>query len=673
MALPALPLQSLYQLFPGSEVFMSLNTKIILFLSSLVIFIASCAKVEYTNPLDPKSENYVGPDSSADDDGDGIANYFDEHSDYFKKDKDNPVIELLGKNPDTLRFKLSERAKFDEKKEQLKKDFKCYDPSDKTVDNSDVVVEDNVPFVAGNNYDIKYSVSDTSGNFTRVIRNIVVIILPEDDTTPPTISRNSSLVSQDNTVEVTLGDKIFDFINYVNIYDDDNSVFKIGENVTLEGDDKLNLNKVGKYPVKYTAKDKSGNKSSITIYFDVIDDGGNHSDAQIFIQYDGKDIPDGHVFEYTLPDVSFDLKLLTCKAYEIINNEPVDLPTELDCDFVNNKAGQYHATFSVIGRDDVDPKSVFIIIYESGTTICDTAITLELKGESTIEVKIGEEFKDPGFTATMSKPKEMDVSSKVEVNPTKIDTKKEDVIKISYEIKYCDGNKTISKERTVKIVKSDNEDTTAPEIKLKKSIDTVTVGTKYSEYKSRDTGNTVTDDVDGKISWSKVEIDTSGFKTSEAGRPCSLVYTVKDAAGNKGKAVKKIVVISGSSGGLLNKYGVPSNSPLANMESMTFTTVTVEGSGGPSTSNIQHLKINFKNDQWGDLWEFAIQLKSGNPTHINLIEKGKDNYKFKQSNPEMKLSSTGINGFDAEYYVVYTNKKFVWVEKTGKFAIIWEE
>jgi len=198
------------------------------------------------------------------------------------------------------------------------------------------------------------------------------------------------------------------------------------------------------------------------------------------------------------------------------------------------------------------------------------------------------------------------------------------------------------------------------------------VGTKYSEYKSRDTGNTVTDDVDGKISWSKVEIDTSGFKTSEAGT-CSLVYTVKDAAGNKGKAVKKIVVISGSSGGLLNKYGVPSNSPLANMESMTFTTVTVEGSGGPSTSNIQHLKINFKNDQWGDLWEFAIQLKSGNPTHINLIEKGKDNYKFKQSNPEMKLSSTGINGFDAEYYVVYTNKKFVWVEKTGKFAIIWEE
>jgi hypothetical protein len=108
------------------------------------------------------------------------------------------------------------------------------------------------------------------------------------------------------------------------------------------------------------------------------------------------------------------------------------------------------------------------------------------------------------------------------------------------------------------------------------------------------------------------------------------------------------------------------------MQNLTFTKITVDGTGGPSTSttsNIKQLKIDFDNSQYGSLWVFAIELKSGNPNYINL----KATQTFKQSKPEMKLTSTGISGFDNEYYVTYTDKKFIWVEKSGKFAIIWEQ
>jgi len=670
LGLPVLPLQSLYQLFPGSEVFMLLNKKIILLLSSLVIFFASCAKVEYSNPLDPKSENYVGPDSSADDDGDGIANIYDKDSKYYKEDKDTPVIELLGKNPDTLRFKLSEESKYNEKIEQLKRDFKCYDPTDKTVDNSDVTVDVNVALFGGNNYNIKYSVSDTSGNYTRVIRDIVVIILPEDDVVPPSISPNTDVVTSDTAI-INIGTTI-DYLYYVYIHDLDNSVFEIGKNVTLEGKDEVDTDKVGVYKVKYTAEDSSGNESSYTIYFKVIDDGGSHSEAKIFVYYDGEEIQNGHTFEYTLPDVSFDLSLLTSKAFETVNNETRDLETDLDCDYVKNEPGQYHATFSIKDRDDVAPKSVYIKVYEAG---CDTLITLELNGESKIEVEVGEKFEDPGFTAKMTKPTEKDVSSRVKVTPApdKINTEKEGETTITYEIKICDGARTISKTRTVKVVKSNEDDTEPPEFNLKhsKNHDTVTVGTKYSDYKSRDTGNTVMDNVDGKISWRNVTIDTTGFKTSEAGKACSLVYTVEDAAGNEGRAVRTIAVIDKGDEGLLDKYGVPSNSPLATM-AVSFSKVTVEGTGGPSSTNIESLRFDL--GQNGTLNSFSINTKwsSSQPdTYHDLKSKG--TFKFNQINPEMKLTSTGLAGFDGEYYVVYTSdEEFVWVEKTGKFAIIWE-
>jgi len=675
--LPVLPLQSLYQLFPGSEVFMLMNKKKILLLSSLVIFFASCtiffvscAKVEYINPLDPKSENYVGPDSAGDRDGDGIANIYDKDDSLFRKDTDYPVIELLGKNPDTLRFKLSEDSKFNERINQLKQDYKCYDPSDKSIDNSDVIVDVNVALFGGNNYNIKYSVSDTSGNYTRVIRDIVVEILPEDDTVAPSISPNADAVTSDTAI-IYIGTTI-DYLYYVYISDLDNSVFEIGKNVTLEGNDKVDINKVGIYKVKYTAVDSSGNRSSYTIYFKVIDDGGSHSEAKIFIYYNGEEIDNGYTFEYTLSDVDFDISLLTCKAYETVNNETRDLETVLDCDFVKNEPGQYHATFSIKGRDDVAPKSVYIKVYESGTPQCDTVITLELKGASEIEVKVGEKFVDPGFTATMTKPQNKDVSSMVTVSPSpdKVNTSKEGNITITYEIKYCNGTKTVSKTRTVKVVKSAEKDTQPPTIKLFKSKDTVTVETKYSDYKAIDTGNTVTDNVD-KIEWSSVKVDTTGFKTSEAGKPCSLVYTVKDKAGNEGKAVKKIVVIAKGDKGLLEKYGVPTSSSLASLDK-SFTKVTTEGEGGPNLSSIvEKFNINWASGQWGGLHVFSINTKSG--SYIDLKSKNTNTFNFGVAKPNFVLDGSGINGVDGEYYVVYTDKKFIWVEKTGKFAIIWEE
>lgn len=648
-----------------------LSSLVILFASCAMIFFASCAKIEYTNPLDPKSDNYVGPDSAADDDGDGIANIYDSDSKYRRVDKDIPVIELLGKNPDTLRFKLSEEAKFNERVNQLAKDFNCYDTSDKDLNNDDVDVAISVHFIEGNKHYIKYSVVDASGNYNSVMRTIVVIILPEDDVTPPTISPNPFFVTND-TAEINLGTKV-NYINYVYISDDDNSVFTIGNNVTLDGEAKTN--KVGVYKVKYTAVDESGNKSSYTIYFKVIDDGGTVTDARIDIYYKGTLLPDNYIIRDTLPNVSFDPSLLTSEAYQFVNNERVDLEADFSCDYEEGKAGLFTATFTVVGRNGVEITREVKIVIEEGTEDpdCDTSITLELKGASICTVEVGKEFVDPGFTATRTKPSRKDVTSQVKVSPETINTKNAGEITITYEISAC--GKPITKTRTLRIIKSNSKDTNPPVITLKhsKDHDTVTVGARYSrDYKSKDTGNKAVDDVDGEISWSKVKIDTSGFKTSEAGKPCSLVYTVKDAAGNEGRAVRKITVIASSNGSLLDKYGVPSSSKLATM-AVTFNKITVEGTGGPSkTNNIQSFRFDL--GQNGNLNTFSISTvwSADQPqTYHDLKSKG--TFKFNQSNPEMELSSTGLDGFDNEYYVVYTDKKFIWVEKTGKFAIIWEE
>lgn len=641
---------------------MFLNNEKIFILMSLVILLSSCAKIEYTNPLDPKSPDYVGPDSAGDHDTDGVANIYDEDSRLFRQDKDYPVIELLGDNPAILRFKQSEEAKFNEKIKELEKAFRCYDPSDKSVGNDDVDVEVNVGFFEGDNQNIKYSVEDSSGNYTRVIRTVVVIILPEDDTIPPSITPASS-----DTVEIEYGKEDIAYLNYVYISDDDLSIFVLGQNVTLEGE--VDTKKEGIYKVTYTAVDSSGNSSSYTLYFNVV--GGHSNPAIINVYYDGRLLSDDFVFKDTLPDVSFDPSLFSSKVIEYVNGSPVELgEANFECDYEPNKEGRFIANFYiVVNSHDTLRNEFLIIIYDAIVEECDTSITLELNGDQTVTVEVGKKYEEPGFTATRTAPNRKDVTNQVKVNPESIDTKKEGTFTITYEISAC-SNKII-KTRTVKVVKTDSKDTVPPVITLRhsKDQDTVTVGTRYTrDYKSKDVGNTAKDDVDGQINWASVKVDTSGFNTTEAGKPCSLVYTVKDKAGNEGRAVRKITVIAG----LLQKYGVPSNSPLPKMQNLTFTRITVDGTGGPSTSttsNIKQLKIDFDNSQWGDLWVFAIELKSGNPNYIDL----KATQTFKQSKPEMKLTSTGISGFDNEYYVTYTDKKFIWVEKSGKFAIIWEQ
>ncbi len=659
---------------------MFLNKKRILFLSSLVIFFASCTEVEYTNILDPKSDNYVGPDSAGDHDSDDIANIYDKDSPLFRVDKDFPVIELKGNNPDTLRYKPSEQDKFWERIRQLEKDFHCYDPSDKTINNDDVNVESNVAFIESSNYDIRYSVSDTTGNYTKVTRTIVVKHLPEDDVTPPSIVSNSYFVTNDTAV-IILG-SIINYIDYVNITDEDLTIFKIGESVTLDGE--VNTNDTGVYKVNYTAEDKSGNKSSHTIYFRVTDEGGSVTDAVINVFYDGDGIHDGFIIEDTLPDVSFDLSLLTSVAYEYINNEIRDLQANLDHDYEEGKEGMFTATFSVTGESGTEVKSeVKIIIHGSDAPDCDTSITLELEGDGVINLKVGEMYEEPGFTATMTWPRNTAqvnsipltkvVNSMVKINPETVRTDKEGTITVTYEISTCDGTKKITKTRTVKVSKADAEDDkTPPVIKLKhsKDQDTVAVGAKYSkDYKSKDIGNTVTDEVDGNISWSKVKVDTSGFKTSEAGRACSLIYTVKNEAGNEGKAVRKITVVDKGDEGLLEKYGVPSSSPLPEIQNTTFSKGTVEGESGPDISKIKTFTIDWDASQ-KKIYSCAFQF-DGAPWHADLT--GSIDHNFGSSSPGFTLTDSGVSGLDDEYYVVYKDDQFIWVEKSGKFAIIWEE
>ncbi len=156
------------------------------------------------------------------------------------------------------------------------------------------------------------------------------------------------------------------------------------------------------------------------------------------------------------------------------------------------------------------------------------SLTLDLKGDSEIVLEYGEEFQDPGATASFSGtlllriPRHISVVTEGEVDATKLGT---------YELTYhADmeldllGKKipfTASRTRTVTIV-----DTQAPEILLETKEGAFTVpGEPYQEE-----GFSARDNYDGDLTAQVVRQEADG----------KVTYSVTDSAGNTAQAVRDI-------------------------------------------------------------------------------------------------------------------------------------
>lgn len=646
---------------------MRLKNVITFAILSVVAFITGCAKIEYTNILDPKNPLYIGDSLATDWDGNLIADGYENGA---LDDKDAPILELTGKNPDTIYYDKANPALFNQAIEVLKKQFTVYDISDKTVDASDVEWTVNVNMVSGSRGEIKYNVKDTSQNFTSKTRVVYVFDAPTKDTKPPSISCNPYKAPKD-TATIEKGTVIKDFAAYVSVFDYEqgaNLKFVLGQNLIMSG--AVDVNTPGVYPVVFTATDNDNNSASHTIYFKVTSSGTViNTPPSIEVTYDSHIMSDNDIIRDTLPDVSFDLSLFSYNAYDMQDGQLVDLTADVDVesDVKKNIPGNYTVTFRVSdGQTQVAFTIKVIIVSAGGIPGCDSIPTITLKGNAVCTLLVGSTYVDSGYTA-VNQPGNINITNLVTQDPLTINTATPGEVTITYSVTNgC--QKTDTKTRKVVIVTPSTN--TPPVITLNhsKAQDTVKVGMKYSDYRKTDINNRVNDQEDGVIAWANVTVDTTLFNTSVAGT-CSLTYTVTDSKGLTATAGRKIVVLESS--GLLETYGVPTSSPLPSVNG-TFGTPKVEGEG-PNLANIKTLQFDW-NLQNQTINYSSVGTSNGQPDW-NVVLTPKYEHSFGQPEPKFTLASTGITGLDGEYFIKYdaTSGDLIWVESTGKYAIIWSK
>ncbi|MDO9629556.1 MAG: DUF5011 domain-containing protein, partial [Acholeplasmataceae bacterium] len=138
----------------------------------------------------------------------------------------------------------------------------AFDSIDGDLTSSIIVDDSDVNYEAAGIYNIRYTVTDLSGNkATKTVQIIVLSSNQQIDTIPPVILGASHLT-------YTIGDPEPDLLANVSAYD--NLEGNITSRINLESS-RVKYDKVGDYPVTYTVTDSSGNTISITVNISVVD------------------------------------------------------------------------------------------------------------------------------------------------------------------------------------------------------------------------------------------------------------------------------------------------------------------------------------------------------------------------------------------------------------------
>ncbi|WP_233557637.1 Ig-like domain-containing protein [Aquimarina sp. AD1] len=114
-------------------------------------------------------------------------------------------------------------------------------------------------------------------------------------------------------------------------------------------------------------------------------------------------------------------------------------------------------------------------------------------------------------------------------------------------------------------------------------------------------------------------------------------------------------------------FGTPINSGLSAMDKISYSNVHILGSDGPKLGNFRKFTINWVPSNNG-LYQFAINTNNGSPDwYVDF--KTTMTFQLKNSNPEVTLNNTGIEGLDGSYWVTQEANSFVMVSKIKDFAI----
>src|SRR5512133_289403 len=141
-----------------------------------------CTQVDFNNPLDPKAINYDA-DIAKDDDGNGLADYFeDEDGDKIINGKDpdwkNYVKDTI---PPVFSMKGGDEVSVDRSAEDVQKKYtefknqvKATDAKDGDVSNRITVNPVDVSSLVDETYDVVFSVTDIDNNADTIHRTFIV-------------------------------------------------------------------------------------------------------------------------------------------------------------------------------------------------------------------------------------------------------------------------------------------------------------------------------------------------------------------------------------------------------------------------------------------------------------------------------------------------------------------
>jgi hypothetical protein len=118
---------------------------------------------------------------------------------------------------------------------------------------------------------------------------------------------------------------------------------------------------------------------------------------------------------------------------------------------------------------------------------------------------------------------------------------------------------------------------------------------------------------------------------------------------------------------LLTKYSVPRPTAFPSVNT-AFTKSTMEGNSLPSIFQVNRTQINWSLEN-KSLYTLGMNTNNGIPGWwVDLLSHTTHN--LGSANPGLTLSESGFTGLDGNYYVNMNGSNMIWVEKTGKFAIV---
>lgn len=607
-----------------------------------------CTKMNYSSPIDKEGSIYWGDSAAADDNGDGIANFYDSTSAWYK----NHQSEIFRWSMSTITFKDGDTVIMPQNDpngviRNLKNQATAFDSVYGDL-SSQIKMEGIVYSSKCTTYTLVYNVTNLANVTARKNRTVIV------DCSPPVLTilgkNPDSIIVETTYVDsgATAIDNVDGTIQSINI---------------IKTPATLNTSRERTDTVTYTVYDRARNKQSaqriVVIYKPIVRD-----TIAPFIRLLGSSLMTLKVGDtFTDPgDTAWD------------NNDGNITSKVVKTGSVNTMvAGTYYITYSVSdnANNPADPKTRTVSVTPVGT---DSTPVIRLKGKNpdSVKVLVGGAYVDSGCTA--SDPSG-DLTAGVKVSelygkPLPISTDSIGTYVLVYSVTGKTG-KPVSATRYVYVV-SNSTDNFRPEIFLQ-GPNPVTV---FIRAMYIDAGAKATDNVDtGLTSKIKATLTTAAGATasmttftSTAGQYI-ITYTVSDNSGNT--AIPKIrnILVEDTTGNgvkLTIKYGVPLKTPLPIVPNITYKTISSEGKGAPAVASIKDFIFAWRNSTVDN---FAIDL-TVSPYYVDL--KPKITQTFAQASPGFTLTGSGVNGLDGSYYIAASETQCVWVKTDGSYAIVFK-